>query len=84
MKPEIENVKDHIPIKYDRGSGKAKYLKQKREKEVENDNNILLQKIFGIISGNNQYKKSLGPKSLNLNVRVKESKRINDSNKKMV
>jgi hypothetical protein len=54
MKPEIENVKDHIPLKYDRGSGKSKYLKQKREKEVENDNNILLQKIFGIISGNNQ------------------------------
>jgi len=56
----------------------------KREKEVENDNNILLQKIFGIISGNNQYKKSLGPKSMNLVTRVKESKRINSSNKKMV
>lgn len=84
MKPEIENVKDTVPIKYDRSSGKSKYLKHEREKKVENDNNILLQKIFGIISGNNQYKKAPGPRSLNLVVRVKESKRINDSNKKMV
>jgi len=83
IRPEVD-IKDQNNIKYDRNAGKSKYYRQKREKEVENDNNILLQKIFGIISSNSVYKKQPGPKSLNLVNRIKESKRINESNKKMV
>jgi len=65
-------------------SGKYKYNLEKREKEIENENNILLQKIFGIISSNKSVKRTPGPKSLNLILRRKENKRINESNRRIV
>jgi len=57
---------------------------ERRDKEIENENNILLQKIFNIISSNKVIKRAPGPKSLNMVVRRKENDRINEQNRRMV
>jgi len=82
MKPSIDN-QDTAPH-LEKNVGKAKYMKLKREKDIEADNNMLLQKIFGILSSNKVTRHLPGPKSLNLVKRRKESRRINESNRRMV
>lgn len=79
MKSTIETHRE-FPQVFKGPVGKKQHLKKMRDKEIKEENRILLEKMQGIFKAKPKIIQTTKLKSLNINARKQEATRINQQN----